>query len=128
VASHPIRQAIEAADRDAILAELADDVVFNSPVLFKPFLGREAAATVLDAVLEVFEDFEYTDELGDGAVRTLVFRARVGDRELWGIDLLRLDEAGKVAQFTVFVRPMSALAALAEAMQAKLGERGLIAT
>jgi SnoaL-like domain len=100
---------------------LAPDVVFNSPVAFKPFEGQEAVGKVLAAVMSTFEDFRYTDQLeGDDDTHVLVFRARVGDKELQGIDLLRLDDDGRIADFTVLVRPASGLMALAEAMAPKV--------
>jgi len=102
---------------------LAPGVVFHSPVTFRPFIGRDVVAVVLGAVLETFADFAYTDEVADSAVHLLVFRARVGDREVEGIDLLRADEDGLIADFTVMVRPLSAAMALAQAMGAKLGDR-----
>ena len=114
------RSAVEAGDLDAMIANLAPDVVFNSPVAFKPFEGRETVGKVLEAVLDTFEDFHYTDELGDGDVHALVFRARVGDRQVEGIDLLRLDADGLIADFTVFIRPASGLMALGEAMAPKV--------
>jgi hypothetical protein len=99
---------------------LAPDVTFRSPVVFKPYEGREVVMHLLGAVVQVFEDFSYVDELtGDGSAG-LVFHARVGDRELEGWDYLRLDEEGRVKELTVMVRPMSAMHALAEAMAAKL--------
>src|SRR5436853_6728519 len=103
-----------------MIEALAQDVVFNSPVAFKPFEGRDTVAQVLEAVLNTFEDFRYTDELDDGNVHALVFRARVGDKELEGIDLLRLDDDGKIADFTVLVRPASGLMALGAAMGPKV--------
>ena len=51
----------------------------------------------------------------------LRFKARVGDRELEGIDFLELDEEGRVKELTVFMRPMSALTAFNEQMAARLG-------
>jgi hypothetical protein len=60
---HPFREAVERADLDAAVALLAEDVVFRSPAVFKPYEGREAVATILRAVFDVFEDFHYTDEL-----------------------------------------------------------------
>jgi hypothetical protein len=51
----------------------------------------------------------------------LRFKARVGDRELEGIDYLTLDEDGRVADLTVFMRPMSALTAFNERMAVRLG-------
>ena len=114
------RSAVEAGDLGAMIANLAPDVVFNSPVAFKPFEGRETVGKVLEAVLDTFEDFHYTDELRDGNVHALVFRARVGDKQVEGIDLLRLDADGLIADFTVLIRPASGLLALGEAMAPKV--------
>lgn len=114
------RAAVEARDLDAMVETLAPDVVFNSPVAFKPFEGRETVGKVLGAVLSTFEDFRYTDELDTDGVHALVFRARVGDKEVEGIDLLRMNDAGEIADFTVLVRPASALMALGEAMGPKV--------
>jgi hypothetical protein len=116
------RNAVESGDRAAIVAALAPDVVFNSPVKHVPFKGREAVKVLFVALLETFEDFRYTDEFdaADGS-RALVFRARVGDRELEGIDILRFDDDGLVADFTVMVRPLTGAMALAEAVGRKLG-------
>src|SRR5205807_9740975 len=99
---------------------LAPDVVFRSPVVFRQYDGRDAVGVVLRAVLEVFEDFRYTDELSGPSLHGLVFRARVGNRELEGIDLLRTTEDGTIADFTVMVRPLSAALALRDAMAEKL--------
>ena len=119
--AHAFRTAVEARDLQGMFDALTDDVVFNSPVAFKPFVGREAVAGVLRAVFETFEDFEYTDELkaGDGTV-ALVFRARVGDKQVEGIDILRMDSDGLIEDFTVMVRPASGLMALGEAMGPKV--------
>ena len=119
--AHPFRQAVERGDLEAMVAQLAEDVVFHSPVLFRPFEGREVVSVVLGAVLKVFEDFRYTDEVADGNVHILVFRARVGDREIEGIDLLRTRADGLIEDFTVMTRPLTATQALAQAMEARLG-------
>jgi hypothetical protein len=92
--------------------------------VFKPYEGREAVAMLLGAVLQVFEDFRYTDQAETGDTAALAFSARVGDRELDGIDLLRFDADGKVREMAVYVRPMSGVNALAAAMQAKLEAAG----
>jgi hypothetical protein len=110
------RKAVEAEDLDAMRDALADDVVFHSPITFKPFEGRESVSMLLGVVFRVFEDFRYTDELDRDDVKALVFKARVGDKEVEGLDLLRIDREGKIADFTVMVRPLSAAMALAEAV------------
>jgi len=120
--STAFRQAVEAKDLDAMEAALAPDVEFRSPVVFKTYEGRDATMGLLRMVVEVFEDFEYTDEVESGDSACLVFKARVGDRELQGIDYLELNEEGKVARLTVLVRPLSGLTALAEAMGALLAQ------
>ena len=118
---HPFRLAAEAKDLEAMTATLCEDVVLHSPILFRGFEGREIVAQVLTHVAATLEDFGYTDELsGDGSV-VLRFKARVGDRELEGIDFLELDAEGRVAELTVFMRPMSALTAFNEQMVARLG-------
>lgn len=119
---HPFRAAVEARDVDAAIALLADDVVFHSPVVFKPYRGRDAVGVVLRAVAEVFEDFSYVREIGaaDATDHALVFHARVGDRELDGVDFVHRGADGRISELTVMVRPLSAALALADAMSAKL--------
>jgi SnoaL-like domain len=114
--THPFRAAVEAKDFDAMVAALSPDIVLHSPVTFSPFEGRESVSAVLRVVSDVFEDFTYTDQLTSGPTTALVFTARVGDRQVEGIDLLRDAEDGSVADLTVFVRPMSGLQALAGAV------------
>jgi ketosteroid isomerase-like protein len=125
MASHPFRQAVEARDLDAVGALLADTVVFNSPVAHKPFKGRDVVAQVLAFAAATFEDFRYVDEVADGDSVALVFRARIGDRELQGLDFVHTGADGLIDELTVMVRPMSGLVALAEAMGAKVVSAGL---
>ncbi len=119
---HPFRSAIEARDIDAAVALLSDDVLFRSPVVFKPYRGREAVGMLLAAVANVFEDFRYVREIGapDARDHALVFEARVGDRQIEGSDFLHLDEDGAIDELVVMVRPLSGALALAEAMKAQL--------
>jgi hypothetical protein len=114
------RAAIEAGDHAAMVAAFAPDAVLNSPVSFKPFEGREAISQLLAILLETFEDFRYTDEFEGEGKAALVFRARVGDRELEGLDLFRFDAEGRIVELTVMVRPLSGVIALAEAVGPKL--------
>ncbi len=120
--SDRFRAAAEGKDFSAIDDLFAEDVVFRSPVVFRPYEGREAIAMLLGAVTQVFEDFRYTDQVETGDAAALAFSARVGDRELDGIDFLTFDDEGRIKGMTVFVRPMSGVNALAEAMQKKLEE------
>jgi hypothetical protein len=118
--AHPFRLAVESGDLDGLRDLLADGVVFNSPVVHKPYRGREVVAQLLTFAAATFEDFRYVDEVADGDRAALIFRARVGDREVHGLDLVHTDADGMIDQLTVMVRPMSGLIALGEAMRAKV--------
>lgn len=120
-APHPFRLAAESKDLEAMTDVLREDVVLHSPILFRGFEGREIVLGVLTHVVATLEDFRYTDELAQGDTVALRFKARVGDRELEGIDFLELDADGRVAELTVFMRPMSALKAFNEQMATRLG-------
>lgn len=118
---HPFRRAAESKDFDLMAETLREDVVLHSPILFRGFEGRDTVAAVLIHVAATLEDLTYTDELADERTVALRFKAKVGDKELEGIDFLELDEDGNVAELTVFMRPFSALTAFNEEMMARLG-------
>jgi hypothetical protein len=120
------RAAVEAEDPEALTACLAEDVVFRSPVVFKEYRGKAVVGTILtEGAMKVFEDFRYVEQFESGDSAALIFHASVGGRELDGLDLLRFDEEGLVAELMVMVRPMSGLNALAEAMGREFERLGL---
>ncbi|MFD6552794.1 nuclear transport factor 2 family protein [Streptomyces sp. NPDC058398] len=115
------RKAVEAEDLGAVEELLADDVVFTSPVAFKPYPGKPITAAILRGVWRVFSDFRYVREIAgaDGRDHALVFTAKVGDKEINGCDFLHFDEDGRIDELMVMVRPLSAAQALSEAMGAQ---------
>jgi hypothetical protein len=115
------RAAIEAGEIDEALACMTPEVVLHSPVTFKPFEGREAVATLFGILFRTFEDFRYVGEYDaeDGS-EVLHFRTRIGDRDIEGIDMIHYDADGMIDDFTVFVRPLSAVNALRDAIGAQL--------
>jgi len=122
------RAAVERGDLAAADELFAQDIVFHSPVTFHPFVGRETVSRLLGLVADTFEDFRYTDELQTDGAHALIFRASVGGRELEGIDLLRFDEDGLIADFTVMIRPVSGLMPFAQTMGEKAAAAGLATT
>ncbi|MEU1997994.1 nuclear transport factor 2 family protein [Nocardia gamkensis] len=118
---HPFRVAVEARDEAAIEALLAENVVFTSPVAFKPYPGKAITAAILRAVIRVFEDFRYVREIADAGGRdhAFVFEATVDGKALTGCDFLHFDADGKIDDFMVMVRPLSA----AQALAARMGEQ-----
>jgi hypothetical protein len=114
------RAGIESGDMDSAVALLADDVVFHSPIVFADYHGRDAVAPILHGVAVVFEDFRYVAQYSAPDGHVLAFAARVGDRALEGVDILRIVD-DRIAELTVMVRPYSAATALRERMAALLG-------
>jgi hypothetical protein len=119
--SHPFGAAIEAGDEDAAMATIAENVVFRSPAVYRAYEGKATVEVILRAVATVFENFRYTNEWRDGSTTILFFEASVGDRDLQGIDILEENDAGEIEKFTVMIRPLSGLQAVAQAMQARFG-------
>jgi len=99
------------------------DAVFRSPMAITPYQSAAALVLAITTVLQVFEDFAYHRQLAsdDGLDVVLEFSARVGEKRLKGIDLIRFDEDGKIVEFEVMVRPLSGLQALGAEMGARLG-------
>ena len=77
-------------------------------------------------LFDVFDEFSYThalsghrtDSTGGGTAHALFFRARVGEAELQGVDLLDVNDEDRIAAFTVMIRPLSGLNALTESITA----------
>ncbi|WP_028936886.1 nuclear transport factor 2 family protein [Pseudonocardia spinosispora] len=116
------RAAVESGDPASAVDLFTSDVVFNSPVVHKPYQGREALAAILGAVGTVFENFHYTAEYSGPDGHVLVFRADVGGRQLEGVDIVRTGEGPDdlLTELTVLVRPYSAATELRERMAALL--------
>ncbi len=113
---------VTAGDPAALPALLHPDVVFRSPVAFKPYRGAATVALILRTVFGVFSGFAYERQFvtAEGFDVALEFRARVGERDVKGIDLIRFDAAGRIVDFEVMIRPASGLAALANEMGRRL--------
>ncbi|BAX90283.1 membrane protein [Mycobacterium shigaense] len=121
---HPFRKAVEDRDEAAMAALLADDVVFTSPVAFKPYAGKPITAAILRGVLRIFEDFRYVREIAgsDGRDHALVFETGIVGApgvKITGCDFLHFDDDGRIDDFMVMVRPLSGAKALSEAMAAQ---------
>jgi hypothetical protein len=115
--SDAFRAAAEAKDFSQIDELFSEAVVFRSPMVYKPYEGREALNVLLTAIARVFEDFRYLEHVENDDVAVLFFQARVGDRELQGVDILRFGDDDRIVEMTVMVRPMSGLVAVGERMK-----------
>ncbi|WP_211128156.1 nuclear transport factor 2 family protein [Streptomyces yatensis] len=134
-AADRFRAAVDDKDLTALDDLFTEDIRLYSPVKFTPFEGKPMVLGLFGVLLRTFEDFRYVGDY-TGTAQTsadgtsapsavLLFRARVGDKEIHGIDLLHLDDDGRIKEFTVMVRPQSAVHALGEAVLSGLVEDGL---
>lgn len=115
-------QMIDARDLRLLPELLNPQAVFRSPMAFKPYESAAAVSLILNTVVTVFEDFVYHRELAsaDGLNVVLEFSARVGDRQLMGVDIIQFDSDGLIVDFEVMVRPASGLQALGDEMGRRL--------
>jgi hypothetical protein len=130
------RAAVEAREVSALEPLFTEDARFYSPMKFSAFVGRPVVLKVFGVLLtQVFEDFRYVGELAGtaetaagGSVEShvMVFRATVGDKQVHGIDLIQLDEIGLIQEFTVMLRPRSALDTVAKKVAEGLVAEGLL--
>ncbi len=101
------------------------DANFRSPMAFAPYQSAAALILVISTVMNVFEDFEYQREFatGDGLSVVLEFSARIADKSLKGVDIIRFDADGKIVEFEVMVRPLVSLQLLGAEMAARIGDK-----
>ncbi|HEX3459621.1 MAG TPA: nuclear transport factor 2 family protein [Acidimicrobiales bacterium] len=119
-----LRMAMEARDLPAIVDAFAPDAVFRSPLTSKlKFEGREEITAITTVILDVFEGFHYTDELMGDSTGFLVSRARVDSVDIEMVDHILYNRAGKIAEFTVFFRPLPAAAVALRVIGGALGRR-----
>ncbi len=129
VCSHPgvvsaLATAMEARDIAAVREAFAPDAIFHSPLTEAlAFRGREQIGLLTSVLLEVFEDFRYTGEVLSGDTGFLNARARIGGQEIEIVDHFRLGPDRRIAEITIFFRPLPAAAAALRAIGAGLGRR-----
>ena len=103
---------------------LSEEVVFKSPVAFKPYPGKQVVTFILTNVIEIFENFRYHREFytADGLSVVLEFSANVGEKTLKGIDMIQFNEQGQIIDFEVMIRSKSGLEALALQMGQRMAQ------
>ena len=119
---------------------LDDDVVFYSPIVFTPQRGKavtmlylQAAAVALPGESEAAgtpdgastsdggdRAFRYTKKVLDGDTAVLEFETTIDGKYVNGVDIIRCDEAGRIVEFRVMIRPLQAVNAVHAQMAATL--------
>jgi SnoaL-like domain len=108
-------------DLDRIDEVLAEDCVFISPIVHTPQQGRDLTRLYLTGALNVFnESFQYVKEIVTAQHAVLEFTCEVDGILVNGVDIMTFDEAGKIDEFKVMVRPLKAVNLLHAKMRAML--------
>lgn len=112
--------------RDAGLLDalLADHVVFYSPVVHTPQVGKAVTAMYLKAAMHVFgnESFRYVREVAGESDAVLEFETEIDGITINGVDILRWNAEGRITEFKVMVRPLKAINLIHERMAAMLSK------
>jgi hypothetical protein len=107
---------------DGLDALLADDVVFHSPIVHTPQVGKALTTMYLTAALQVIanDSFRYVREVIGTHDAALEFQAEIDGISVNGIDLIRWNDEGRIVDFKVMVRPLKAVNLLHAQMRAML--------
>lgn len=103
-------------------ALLADNVVFHSPVVHTPQVGKALTSMYLSAAFHVFfnETFRYVRELAESHDAVLEFQVEIDGITVNGVDMIKWDDEGKIVEFKVMIRPLQAIQLLHQQMAAML--------
>lgn len=103
-------------------ALLDDDAVFFSPVVHTPQRGRKLVAAYLSAAFQVFAGpaFRYVRETVGPADAMLEFETEIDGILVNGVDIIKWNEAGRIVEFKVMVRPLKAINVVHQRMAAML--------
>jgi hypothetical protein len=128
--SEPFRTAVEAGEIASSSELFHEDAVFRSPVVYRPYAGRDTVLKVLEAaerVLGLGGHFRYVNQLEDSEARVAIleFATEVDGRQVEGIDKLTFDAEGRITELKVMLRPASALQAVGTHMAEEFARLGL---
>lgn len=101
----------DGGDPQALHDLLAEDAVFHSPVVHTPQAGRDKVFAYLHAASHVLggEQFRYLREIVDGDQAMLEFQTELDGILINGVDIIRWNDDGQIADFKVMVRPLKAI-------------------
>jgi hypothetical protein len=101
---------------------LADDVVFYSPIVHTPQVGKAITTQYLAAALHVFgnDTFRYVREVVGARDAVLEFLVELDGITVNGVDMLRWNDAGRLTEFKVMLRPLKAINLIHQKMASQL--------
>lgn len=123
--THPLdawHELVRTRDASGLNALLAEDAVFHSPVVHAPQRGRTLVAAYLGAAFKVFSgaEFRYVREIVGDSDAMLEFEAGLDGIVVNGVDIIKWNEAGRIVEFKVMLRPLKAIHLIHQKMAAML--------
>ena len=125
MSTHPLarwHQLVKDRNPQGLDTLLADEVVFHSPVVHSPQVGKAVTTQYLTAAFQVFFDpsFRYVREVVGGHDAVLEFQVELEGLQVNGVDMIRWDDQGRIVDFKVMVRPLKAINLIHQKMAAML--------
>jgi hypothetical protein len=116
---HELVKSRNAKDLDSLLA---DNVVFHSPVVHTPQVGKAVTIQYLSAAFHVFfnQSFTYVREISGPSDAVLEFQVEIDGIGVNGVDMLKWDAEGRIVEFKVLIRPLKAINLIHQKMAAIL--------
>ena len=118
-------QVVAARDADGLDGLLAENVVFHSPVVHAPQVGKAITGRYLAAAIHVFfnDSFRYVRELTSEHDAVLEFEVDIDGIHVNGVDMIRWDANGQIVDFKVMLRPLKAVNLIHQKMAAMLAAK-----
>ncbi|MFE3450147.1 nuclear transport factor 2 family protein [Nonomuraea sp. NPDC059194] len=128
----PYREAGENKDLDALMATLAPEVAFHSPLSARAgFHGRDELRVLFGVAFSAIGELRYHTDVGDDRTRMLAATTTIGGHPMEESALLRFDDNGLITEITMFIRPLPALtrfmATLGPGLARAQGRKGVAA-
>ncbi len=117
---------VEERNSDGLDSLLSEKVVFHSPILHTPQVGKALTKQYLAAALDILlnDSFRYVREVSNSRDAVLEFRVEVEGLIVNGVDMIRWDETGQIVEFKVMLRPLKAINLIHQKMAALFGANG----
>ncbi len=119
----PYTVALETWNSEAIVDQLADDVTIRVAAHDAPMHGRDIARFLFDVLGEELSPPVVTGEIAEDALAVVLFKTSIRGTPAEGVNVIRVAETGRIAELTVFFRPLPALAVIAEVVGGRMAER-----
>src|ERR1039457_1306388 len=115
-------QLVEGRNVNGLDSLLSEKVVFYSPVVHTPQIGKAVTTQYLTAAFHVFfnESFRYVREIVGNRDAVLEFQVDIDGISVNGVDMIKWDDDGKIVEFKVMIRPLKAINLIHQKMAAML--------